>query len=134
MSIAWWRRIPHPKYGNYGGLGRDICPVDEMDWAFWYHDFDSYKADKLLELELVSKAEHKMLKRKADHNLGVRLRGKLTYANEITGRSYNRLGRLIFRPSKRWSGILPIAEDRPQWTNLWKKKRLGSLEKIVRGL
>lgn len=45
-----WRRIPHPKYGNYGGRnnkGKLCCasPIDEMDEYFYIHDKDLNEAN-----------------------------------------------------------------------------------------
>lgn len=40
----WWRYIPHPIYGYYGGAYNIIgwlfklAPKDWMDWAFLWHD------------------------------------------------------------------------------------------------
>ncbi len=45
MKTSWWRRIPHPKYGNWGGMGNthkfdgtEPKPIDKLDKCFLKHD------------------------------------------------------------------------------------------------
>ncbi len=43
-----FRKIPHPKYGNWGGRknthdhNTGPLPIDNMDWAFSIHDYILY--------------------------------------------------------------------------------------------
>lgn len=39
----WWRFIPHPSYGNYGGVyNSKKCgePIDDLDYLFLCHDIE----------------------------------------------------------------------------------------------
>lgn len=40
--MKWLKYIPHPKYGNYGGLGHSgpDSPIDYLDLCFMLHDRD----------------------------------------------------------------------------------------------
>ena len=46
--MSWWRALPHPTYGNFGGAentgDRKLEPVDWMDMAFKRHDLSLKKA------------------------------------------------------------------------------------------
>lgn len=45
MKTSWWRKIPHPSYGNWGGRtnthefdGNEPKPIDKLDKCFLRHD------------------------------------------------------------------------------------------------
>jgi hypothetical protein len=105
----WWRKIPHPAYGNWGGLRRtdpDFCddeipaPFDKMDEAFMYHDIELREADHL-EDEVA-----RLVARKAgDRKLGRALRDPIhpfCYPSSGLGKFYGPVyqagAKLIFRP------------------------------------
>lgn len=129
--MEWWRSLPVPEYGNYGGMGRNIEPVDALDWTFWPHDMDFYKVELLLRRKKINKKYAKELRSKADHNLAVRLRqdmGDLSWK----GRWYRRAAMLVFRPKKEYGKeIVPVVEE---FAEIWQEKELKHLERIVRKL
>ena len=99
--LDWFRYIPHPHYGNYGG-GRNKCdescptPVDWADEKFQAHDSNLKKA----------KAEKRWYKRlmkkySADRKLGRELwKGRIKNAKSGRGKlfetTYIMASRLIF--------------------------------------
>lgn len=58
-----WRKLPHPKYGNFGGVyqtaDKQVKAIDWMDGAFKKHDYKLKAADnkdyniKLADCELL---------------------------------------------------------------------------------
>jgi hypothetical protein len=50
--MSWWRKIPHPTYGNCGGGTLDCelgnhQPIDEMDELFLEHDTNLWLTEQL---------------------------------------------------------------------------------------
>lgn len=87
VKTVWWRRIPHPQYGNYGGAKRHKDPVDKMDKLFKIHDRN------------IEKAVTKKDREEADKKLGVGLRRDLRpYKRKIYGPVYHWFAKLIFKP------------------------------------
>lgn len=73
--IKYLRMLPHPKYGNYGGLDHHTGdePIDDLDAAFMLHDHAFILGQS---------------KRQADRALVVKLKGKLKLKHPIYGRLY----------------------------------------------
>lgn len=101
--MSFWRKIPHPTYGNYGGAKarcnsaqKRVCPmpVDEMDACFQAHDEDLRKARQDLNEYMVERKEEA-----ADKRLARGLREDLRpYFYPVWGPIYRRLAMCIFRP------------------------------------
>jgi hypothetical protein len=100
--LSWWRYIPHPKYGNYGGRDQTCveyghhCPLP-VDWAdthFKQHDRDLEAANSKKGLNKLA------AKYRADRRLGRNLwKGKLSklkYKSALYRNTYVVLSRIIF--------------------------------------